>query len=261
MARRRGWILVTLGLVLAVVTGTVVYYLLQQAAPVAAVVENPPTPVPVVSVPVAARPLTLGTTISDTDVLFRDVPQDVPLVNVITDTETLVGQTVIAPVAEGEFFRPAQIRNDNSPLSTQITPEKVVLAFTSEDLLNKAKVLREGDHIDLLLTLGVTEESATETRSGQATNITLQNILVFRIVRDQPTEENPQPDPKSLLFEMAPQDAVVAKFIKDSGGIIDFTLRSPQDVDTFNTEAINQDYLFDNFNFRAPRSSSRPRQE
>lgn len=261
MARRRGWILVTLGLVLAVVTGTVVYYLLQQAAPAAALVENPPVPVPVVSIPVASGPLSIGTVITDSDVLFRDVPQDLPLVNVITDTTDLVGQTVIAPVAEGEFFRPGQIRDETSPLSSQITPEKVVLAFTSEDLLNKAKVLREGDRIDLLLTLGVTEETATETRSGQATNMTLQNILVFRIVRDQPTEETQNPEPKSLLFEMTPQDAVVAKFIKDSGGIIDFTLRSPEDVDTFTTDAINQDYLFDNFNFRAPRSSSRPRQE
>lgn len=263
MARRRGWILVALGLVLAVASGTLAYLLLQQAAPASATnVALPPTPVPTQSYPVAARALDLGATITDTDLVMREVPLDVPLVGVLTDTETLVGQTVIQPVEEGEFFRSAQLRGATSgPLSTQIAERSVVLAFSVEDLLSQSKVLREGDRVDLLLTVEIAEETPTETREGKATNLTLQNVKVFRIIQETPTEQNPNPEPTAILFEMSPQDAVIAKFVKDSGGTIDLALRSPLDTDLFTTEMINNDYLFDNYGFRAPRSSSRPNQQ
>ncbi len=101
------------------------------------------------------------------------------------------------------------------------------------DWLNKANVARTGDPIGLLLMFAVTKQPATETRANRATNLTMPNILGFRVVRDQPN-----PDPTALLFEMSPQDALVAEVLKDAGGTIDFTLRSPQDVDTFKTEAI-----------------------
>lgn len=263
MGRRRGWILVALGLTLAFGTGALVYVLLQQAAPAAAVnVTPPPTTIPTKLIPVAARPLDVGVILTDTDIVLREAPLDLPLVGVLTDTATLAGQTVIAPVQEGEFFRPAQLHGgDLGPLSAQIEERKVVVAFTSEDLLNKSKVIHEGDHVDLLLTVEVEEETATETRAGKSTNLTLQNVKVFRIVQDAPTEQNPKPEPSAVLFEMAPQDAVIAKFVKDSGGVIDFALRSPLDQDLFTTEMINNDYLFDTYGFRAPRSSSRPKQQ
>jgi len=263
MPRRRGWILILLGIVLAIGAGTLVFFLLQTTQAVNTPPPiNPPTAVPTKPVPVAARDLSLGTTITVTDILTREVPLDLPLVGVVTDTNELLGELVIDQVQAGEFFRPAQLRGSGQgPLSNQIAEERVVLAFPVADLLNQSRVIREGDHVDLLLTLDIQEESQTETRQGKSTNITLQNISVFRIVRPTPTEEEPAPEPTAILFEMTPQDAVIAKFIKDSGGVIDFTLRSPLDTATFTTEMINQDYLFDNYNFRAPRSSSRPKQQ
>lgn len=262
MPRRRGWILMLLGLVLAIGTGTVVYYLLQQAAPATAVEQLPPTPIPTRPVPVAARLLPLGATISDTDIVMREVPLDLPLAGVMTDTSQIVGQVVVEEIQQDEFFRPSQLREgDSGPLSKQIPEGRVLVAFPVADLLNQAKVVQEGDKIDLLLTLDITEETPTETRTGKATNYTIQNVNIFRIVRDRPTEDNPNPAPQALLVDMTPQDAVILKFVKDNGGVIDFSLRSPLDNTTYSTEAITQDYLFDNYGFYAPRSSTRPRQQ
>lgn len=263
MPARRGWILILLGMVLALATGGLVYNLLRQAVPVqsanAVVV---PTPMPTRPVPVAGRELDAGTTISDTDVVMQDYPEDLLPVGVLTDTAEIEGQILAEPLKEGEFFRPSQmLGNATGSLSQQIEAERVVVAFPVDDLLAQSKVIHEGDHVDLLLTLDIEEESATETRKGKSTNITLQNVNVFRIVRDDATEESPNPQPKSILFEMAPQDAVIAKFVKDSGGTLDLLLRSPLDTATFDTEMINQDYLFDNYDFRAPRSSSRQKQQ
>lgn len=262
MGRRRGWILIVLGLVLAIATGAMVYVLLQQATPVTAVSQLPPTPLPTKQVPVAARPLPLGTTITVSDIISREVPLDLPLPGIITDTGALLNQLVVEPIQQDEFFRPAHLRGgDQGPLSKELPQGRVLVAFPVADLLNQSKVIREGDHLDLLLTMDVSEETPTETRQGKATNYTLQNLRVFRIVRDQPTEDNPHPEPKALLIDMTPQDAVILKFVKDNGGTIDFTLRSPLDTSTFSTTAITQDYLFDNYGFQAPRSSARPRQQ
>jgi len=263
MPRRRGWILILLGLVLALGTGGLVYNLLRQAVRVeSANVVIPPTPVPTKPVPVAGRELSVGATISDTDITMQQYPEALVPVGVLTDTAEIQGQILAEPLQEGEFFRPSQmVGSAAGALSKQIAAENVVVAFPVDDLMSKSKVVHEGDHVDLLLTLDIQEESATETRTGKSTNITLQNVKVFRIVRDDATEENPQPEVKSFLFEMSPQDAVIAKFVKDSGGTLDLTLRSPLDTATFNTEMINQDYLFDNYKFRAPRSSSRPKQQ
>jgi pilus assembly protein CpaB len=248
--------------VLALGTGALVFVLLRNAVPVTdSPATLPPTAVPTKRLPVAARQLPAGTTISDTDITTQEFPLELPVTGVITQSEELLGQQVVENIEQGGFIREDQIRGGTGPISEQITQGRVLLAYPVADLLNQTRVVRDGDRVDLLITLDVTEESATETRQGKVTNITLQNVLIFRIVRDAPTEENPNPPPSAILFELEPQDAVIAKFIKDNGGVIDFTLRSPLDTDEFTTESINQDYLFDNYGFRAPRSSSRPRQQ
>jgi len=134
------------------------------------------------------------------------------------------------------------------------------MAFTREDLLNQSTAIQEGDSIDLMLTLDIEEETATETRQGKSTSYTLQNIRVLRIMRPPPTEQAQNPEPVAILFEMTPQDAVIAKFVKDAGGTLDFTLRAENDPDPYTTEAISQDFLFDNYGFEAPRSSAKPKE-
>jgi pilus assembly protein CpaB len=180
-------------------------------------------------------------------------------VGVITDVNALGGQILVERLGEGEFFRPSQLANSaEGPLSQQIPEAKVVMAFPVADLLNQSKVINAGDHVDLLLTIDVQEGTDTETHVGRSTSYTVQNIRVVKIVRPTPTEDQPNPEPSAVLFELTPQDAVIVKFVKDSGGTLDFTLRSATDTSVFETDAINQDYLFDNYGFRAPRTGARP---
>lgn len=259
MPRRRGGILIALGVLLAIASGGLVYYLLRQV-PVAAVNVAPTaTPVPSRSIPVAARVLEAGTTITTTDIITRDYPETLVPVGVITDANALAGQILVERLGEGEFFRPTQLANSaEGPLSQQIPEARVVMAFPVADLLNQSKVINAGDHVDLLLTIDVQEGTDTETRVGRSTSYTVQNIRVVKIVRPTPTEDQPNPEPTAVLFELTPQDAVIVKFVKDSGGTLDFTLRSATDTSVFETDAINQDYLFDNYGFRAPRTGARP---
>lgn len=261
MPRRRGGILMALGLILALVTGGLVYYMLRQSVAAAALAPVPETtPVPTRPIPVAAQPLVAGTTISDTDVTTRDYPEELIPVGVITQTSGLVGQVVVEPVEAGGFFRPADLATSGEGALSQLIPEsRVVMAFPVDDLLSRSMVVREGDHVDLLLSLDITENDDSATRQGKATSYTVQNIQVRKVVRDTPTEDNPNPPPQAILFEMSPQDAVIAKFVKDSGGTLDLSLRSAVDNTPYETQAINQDFLLDNYGLKAPQSSSQSR--
>jgi pilus assembly protein CpaB len=261
MPRGRGGILLALGLVLAIASGAMVYYLLQHAAPVEANNSALPTAtvVPTRPLPVAAHALAAGATVTTTDVMEKDYPEDLIPVGVLTDTSTIIGQTVIEPIAEGEFIRPSQLGGNSQAISEQIAQGDVVMAFATDDLLNKSAAVRDGDHVDLLLTLDVKEGTTDQAHEGKATSYTVQNVKVLRVIRDQPTQDNPNPEPKALLFEMQPQDAVIAKFVKDSGGVLDFTLRSPLATEPFTTDSINQDFLVDKYGFRAPQTGSNPR--
>ena len=46
------------------------------------------------------------------------------------------------------------------------------------------------------------------------------------------------------------QDALVLKFIKDSGGVIDLALRSPDDNQAVQTDAVTLSTIYDQFKFR-----------
>jgi pilus assembly protein CpaB len=183
-------------------------------------------------------------------------------VGVVTDTTELVGKRVSEDIEQGAFFRPSQLGETlTGPLSAQLDQDKVVVAFPVDDLLYRSKVVHEGDHVDLLLTYEVIEETPIDIRQGKSTSFTLQNIEVMRVIRDQPSEENPNPEASAILFAMSPQDAVVVKFVKDSGGTMDFILRSKLNAEPFITESINQDYLFEKYGFKAPRTSAQVKSE
>ena len=55
-----------------------------------------------------------------------------------------------------------------------------------------------------------------------------------------------------VTFLLTPQDAVLAKWVKDSGGTIDIVLRSDNSKDLHTTESVNADTVIDRFKFRVP---------
>ena len=59
------------------------------------------------------------------------------------------------------------------------------------------------------------------------------------------------PGTKLAAFVLDPQEAVLAKFIRDSGGTMDLVLRSRGAQDVSTTEPVNVDTVVDRFRFRA----------
>jgi pilus assembly protein CpaB len=248
MNRQRGWILLSLGVVLALCTGIAVFFLLRQQQ--AAAIERAETiaaqqaaPVATLELPVAARPLTPGTMLTAEDFQLKEFPLDLVPVAAITSSLTLESAVLAEPVGQGETFSPRQIAGESADrVSRRLPAGRVLSAFPVGDLLNQVRVIEPGDRIDLLITLPVAEVG------GPVTAFTLQNIEVFAIVRPgAPEEENP---PVALLLSVTPEEAVLLKHVKDSEGTLDFVLRSVLDTEEFDVPPVDREDLIIRYGLR-----------
>jgi len=240
VSRRRGWILIVLGLILAISAGALVYVVLQNQRAEAReeFQQQQAASVPTTKLPVAARALEPGTLISSKDYVLKDFPLDLVPSTAISDTAGLTNKVLVQPVGQGETFHSSEfLGGDGAAISQQLKAGQVLFAFPIVDLLSQSNLVQDGDHVDLLLT--VQKKGPNGEDGGKATAITLQNIEIFKVLRPQATEDDKQPKATALLFSMKPEDAVMVKFVKDVGGTIDFTLRSPLDQDTFAAPAVD----------------------
>ena len=255
MSRRKGWMFFVLGLMLALGAGALVFVVLQQQAAAAAeqsrkLALEQYAPPPTMKLPVAARPLVPGVTIAATDYVLKDFPLDFVPLSAITQTAELDGQFVVSTVGQGETFRKDQFLGSQAKaISQQIPQGKVLFAIPIIDLLSKSNVVQDGDHIDLMLT--ITQKGGDNQAQAlvQATGFTLQNIEVFKVLRAA-AEERKQGEATAFLASVTPEDAVLLKALKDSGGTIDFTLRSPADTVPFDAPPINQNELIDTYKLK-----------
>lgn len=259
MARRRGWILFVLGLMFALIAGVLVFFVLEgqrsnaeEAARQALLQEEQVKPT--IPLPVAVRKLTPGTVLTPNDYEVKNFPIDLVPVDAITQTTTIDSQVLIRSVGQGETFNKSQLLGgDGETVSQQIVKGQILMAFPIVDLLSQSNLINDGDHLDLLLTLRREQLETTEVQNptfSQVTGITLQNIEVFRVLRPRSSDDEEQATATALLFSLKPEDAVMLKFIKDLGGTIDFTMRSPLDQDTFTVEPVKEEDLRTRFNFR-----------
>jgi pilus assembly protein CpaB len=255
MNRQRGWILLSLGLILALGTGIAVFFLLRQqqqavtAQALARAAEQSP-PVVTLQLPVAARPLTPGTTLTAEDFQLKDFPADLVPAAAITTSISLENQVLAEPVGQGETFSVRQLAGENAErLSRQLPAGQVAYAFPVEDLLSQIQVVEPGDRVDILITIPVeTPDAAGNVISTEATGFTLQNVLVFDIIRPGSVEDNNPP--VALLLSVSPEDAVMIKHARDSKSQIDLVLRSVLDQDPFDVPAVTRDDLITRYGLR-----------
>jgi Flp pilus assembly protein CpaB len=197
--------------------------------------------------------------------------------------EDVAGKYATTRLARDQIVLGSQVSEAKplAQLSDTIPPGKVAFWMALPDLPAQTGGLRAGDRVDVLLTLtipegrvqtGTTQAGQTgqtgqtgEQSRGPTTQTTLQNVEVL-FVGTPPgaTAASPAPTPaaapggqtaappgtKLAAFVLDPQEAVLAKFIRDSGGTMDLVLRSRGSQDVVATEPVNVDSLVDRFHFR-----------
>jgi pilus assembly protein CpaB len=285
MRQRTGLYLVLIGLLLAGVTAVLVIRIGNQAT------EASRSALRQVSVVVTNRSILDKTPITADALAVKSFPADFAPPGALGSLDQAVGKFASGYIARNQIIVADQLvpALPSPNLSDRVPVGKVAIWLPMPALLAGAGVLRPGDHIDILLSLAVTagQDAQNTMGGGLSTQTTLQNVEVFRLgaeeidltapapalgspngqaaagPRQVPAPPNATPGAAPAKSAAAPaagvigflvdhQDALMIKFIKDSGGTIDLVLRASDDPQVVRTDAVAMDVLTDRFRFRVP---------
>jgi len=277
MPKRSGIVLIAVGLALALFSAIAVIGIARQATAASQ------AQVRQVSVVVAKRDIPDQTQITADALEVKPFPVEFAPPGVYSTTDDLVGRYAKGFLPSGQIIvaGQAQLAPQTANMSDRIPAGYVVMWLPQPALAGG--ILKPGDHIDVLLTTSVspsTDKSSSDKSNsgGMSTQTTLQNIEIYRIGDDElgvppaaqtantssnlggsasSSQAKPQPtNSQSIGLLVDHQNAVIMKFIKDSGGTIDLVTRSLDDAQLVRTDGVTLDALTDQFNFRIPTSKA-----
>jgi pilus assembly protein CpaB len=267
MGRLRGLLWLTAGLVVAVLAGFIAFITLTRAAAQRAGQE---VVQPKVRVVVAARTIAVRSLLAAEDLQLKEIPVDTVPEGAIREVEQAVGRLTLVDLYPGEIILAQRLVDPNVTAADGRTAlvlagDEVLMAIPAQDLMSRVGILKPGDHVDLLFSLefpvnrGVQAAPGGETGSAggggvfvrekeQATFSLLQNLTIAAVVAGRtPTGGTEARVPDALLLTVSPQDALVLKYVKDAGGILDVVLRAPGTERPFPTEPVDVDYLINRY--------------
>jgi len=267
MGRLRGCLWFTAGLVVALLAGFVAFITLSRAV---AQRGAEPVSAPAVSVVVATRAIEVRSLLTSEDLELKELPVDAVPEGAVREVEDAEGKITLVALYPGEVILVQRLLDPNviaadGRLALVVAEDEVLMAFPAEDLMSRVGVLKPGDHVDLLFSLdfpvnrgiaallgpeGAEEGGGAAAGQGeeQATFNLLQNLTIGALVaRRAPTGGTETGAPEAILLTVTPQDALVLKYVKDAGGILDIVLRAPGVERPFSTEPVDVDYLINRY--------------
>ena len=225
----------------AILAGAVAFIALQRATADRAGEDM--VAIPVVEVVVATQAIPLRTQLTTEFVELQEIPVDSVPEGAVRELEEAIGMVTLVDLYPGEIILAQRLLDPNvitagGRYALFMLPDEVLMAFPASDLMSKVGVLKPGDHIDLLYTMSF--PGGGEDEENVVTFTQLQNVVIAAIVGD-PAE------PTAYLFTLSPQDALVLKYTKDAGAILDIVLRAPGAEQPFDTEPVDVDFLMQRF--------------
>ena len=260
MKRRGALALMALGILLAGGASVIVLGIARQAGEASRAV------IPQVYVVMAAREIPDSAIVTPDALVVRPFPAEFAPVGAVSQPEQAVGKFAVGTIFKDQILMAGQVSTGRRApsLSDRVPPGRVVVWMPMPELLAGQVGFRPGDRLDILLSMALNKASAGEQANnsqGLSTQITLQNVEIFAIGEQlqagiQATDKGAQAptsasgQPLALLLDH--QDAVILKYIKDSGGVIDLALRSSDEERIVRTDAVTVDSIAERFRFRVP---------
>ncbi|MDF1513325.1 MAG: SAF domain-containing protein [Anaerolineae bacterium] len=268
MGRLRGYLWLIAGIVVAAIAGGIAFITLSNAVANRVLSEDLISPEQ--DVVIAVQALDIGVLITNEDVRVIQVPIEIVPEDALTGIDQVVGKLTLAAISPGEMIMggrlvdPNVIGNDGRT-ALVLSEDKVLMAYPASDLMSGLDILKPGDHVDFLYTLplpidretgflpGVGERTSVavgaeegETLEPVTFNL-LQNVVIASIVFNVDEDGVPTGSPRGLLVTVNPQDALVLKYMKDAGAIVDLVLRAPRAEGTFSVEPVDLDFVINGY--------------
>ncbi len=264
MSRKRGWLWMVMGVALAFLAAIMVYRVVSASSGQTAA---PPTKTQ--SVIVATQDIPRGTVIDKTMVTVRDVPAELVPVGAATTLDDVVEKMVVVDIKRGEILLRDRLEtptNVTRNFGLVIPHGKVLIALPADDLINRVGVLQPGDKVDILFSLNYGQGNPTEMVTLDA----LQDIAIQAVVMppeariaqkvagqlgaqgQQTLQQASGAFQRAILVAVDPQDALLIKYLKDTGAVLDFALRAPDDTSKPLLDAVTLKYLIDTYGLDIP---------
>lgn len=270
MRQRTGLLVMFGGLVLALVSALLVISISRTA--------NIPAEVPQVMVVMATRDIPELVPVSADALTLRPFPSAFVPSGAIGALDQAVGKFTTTRIVKDQIIVAAQLSPTRRAgnIAASVPRGKVAVAFPGNDILSGTGAIRAGDRVDILVTLNLPRDqqaapgappptgrdSLFQSTTSLSTQTTMQNVEVLAVGQDL-SSSAPSSAPGQvgvqrqttanqtvITFLVDHQDALVLKFIKDAGGVIDLALRSPNDSQAVQTDAVTLNTIFDQFKFR-----------
>jgi pilus assembly protein CpaB len=255
MARNRGCLWLTAGVVVAILAGVVGFLVLSRAAGQSAG-GGAVTAGRTVPVVVAGQAVPVGELLSAEMLKVRQVPVESTAEGAVGAVADAVGKVTMVDLYPGEVILAQRLADPNvisgaGRKALILSEGQVLMAFPASDLMSKAGVLKPGDHVDLLFSLKFPNQTAGAQAGENARLATfnlLQNVTIAALVGGKPaTGSTSQGPPDALLLTIAPQDALVLKYVSDAGGTMDIVLRAPGDTGPYDTTPVDVDFMINRY--------------
>ncbi len=210
MARTRGCLWLTAGVIVAILAGVVAFVVLSRSsASQASETGQPAQRGPAVQAVVATQAIPIGTQLTADLVEERELPVTALPENYVASLEDAEGKIALTDLVAGEVLLAQRLADPNlvsgdGRVALVLSEGEVLMAFPIADLMSRIGVLKPGDHVDML-------------------------------------------ELQAVLLTVTPQDALVLKYVMDAGGVVDIVVRAPGDDGPVETEPVDVDYLLNRY--------------
>ncbi|NPV08795.1 MAG: Flp pilus assembly protein CpaB [Anaerolineae bacterium] len=279
-SRRRGWVWLLVGLVFALLAAfvamAVVELRVQQSTTAAAPSEQRQATQAeaVAPVVVALAHITTTRAIEEAQVSLQEWPADIIPEGAATSIDDVVGKIAMGDIYPGEVVMSMRLADPDvttANVAFTMARDKVIFALPPDDLMSNINLLQPGDLVDILFTLkpeqevkatpgAPTEEGrpealgdpmfTTDVIQGQkitAIVVRMPETTAQRTAEGAAVQPTAVPQPRAILLAMAPQDALILKYFRDAGGVMDIVLRHRTNEELIEVEPVNYDYVKDKY--------------
>ncbi|MBX3052958.1 MAG: hypothetical protein KF753_15860 [Caldilineaceae bacterium] len=251
MKQRRGWLWLTSGILLALLAGLMTFQIVNRLA--AAASEANQDDVSTVSVIVATADIGPFVSINTGMVTLLDVPAAMAPKEHIPNIEDVIGKMTLAPITLGEILVTPRLIDPaypDAPVLYTMGQDEVLVAIPTAALAGQLGLLSVGMHIDIAYTSEfeyADANSEVSTDKTLTTFLSLQNLEIKALMSRSLAKEGIAPIPDAILLSVAPQEALILKFLMDSGAPMDVLLRAPGNNALLAVSPVDEQYLVDYF--------------
>lgn len=250
MARRRGgFILMVLGVILALGAGGIVWVVTSTAAA--------PAEVPKRNVVVARVDIPERTLIDQTMVVVQQWPQDIVPVGAPGTAEEVVGKFTLTKLYAKQALLTPQLADTKGQagMAFALEPGKVLVAVNYPGALNilGSGAIRPGDKVDIVVNSPGSPASGAKSNQVSPTFRNLQIVAIGTVAQAKAGAPAPPATgaaASTLIFMVTPQEALELKFLETMG--VDLLLRAAGDEAVPATQLVDIDYIVDKYRLEPP---------